>query len=73
MAVLARWGTVGCPAGVCNTAVRIEDLLEIWLGLLNELLQLGNLANLLVCEDLILLVSINTKTCRIITTVFETC
>lgn len=71
VAVDTRWGTVGGPSGVCNTGVRVEDLGEIWLLFRNKLLQLDDLADLFECKDLILLVSINSQTCGIIATVFE--
>jgi hypothetical protein len=72
MAVKAGWRTVSSPSCVCNTSVGIEDLVKIWLLLLDELLQLCNFANLFKCKDLVLLVSIDGKTSRIVTTVFET-
>jgi hypothetical protein len=72
MAVKAGWRTVSSPSCVCNTSVGIEDLVKIWLLLLDELLQFCNFANLLECKDLVLLVSIDGKTSRIVTTVFET-
>jgi hypothetical protein len=62
---------VGGPSGVCNTGVRVEDLGEIWLLVLNELLQLCDLADLLECKDLILLVAINSKTSGVVAAVFE--
>lgn len=71
VAVEAGWGSVGGPAGVCDTSVRIEDLGKIGLGLLNQLLQLDHLANLLVSKHLILLVSVDSETGRIISTVLE--
>lgn len=71
VAVEAGWGAVGSPAGVCDTSVRIEDLGQIRLGLLNQLLQLDHLADLLVSKHLILLVSVDGETGRVIATVFE--
>jgi len=62
---------VGCPSGVCNTGVRIENLGHIWLLLLDELLQLDDLSDLLVSEDLILLVSIDGQTGTVISSVFQ--
>ena len=59
MAVGSRRGTVSSPTGVGNTGVRVEDLIEIDVGLVNELLELGHLANLLVGKDLILLVAVD--------------
>ncbi len=71
MAVDSRWGAVSCPSGMCNTAMRIKNLGEIWFLFRNELLQLLDLANLLECEDLVLLVTIHCQTCGIVPTVFE--
>lgn len=72
VAVDAGWGAVSSPSCVCNTGVRIKDLGQIWLLCLNKLLELVDLANLLEREDLILLVSINGQSCRVISTVLET-
>jgi hypothetical protein len=71
MAVDTGWGAVSCPSCVCNTGVRVEDLGHIWLLGRNKLLQLDDLANLLEGKDLVLLVSINSQTCGVIATVFE--
>jgi hypothetical protein len=71
VAVETRWRTVGSPSCVCNTGVRVEDLGEVWLLIRNKLLQLDDFADLLECKDLVLLVSINSQTCGIIATVFE--
>jgi hypothetical protein len=62
---------MGGPSGVCNTCVRIEDLCEIWLLVLDELLQLCNLANLLERKHFILLVTIHCKTCGVVSSIFE--
>jgi len=72
MAVNSVWGAVGGPSGVCNTAVRIEDLSKIWLLVGNQFPQLGHLANLLVRKDLILLVAVYGETSGVVATVFET-
>ena len=53
---------MGSPAGVGNTAVCVKDLCEIGLLLLDELLQLGNLADLLESKHLISLVSVDRQT-----------
>jgi len=71
VAVDTRWWSMGGPSGVCNTCVRIEDLGHVWLLLVDELPQLGDLANLLERKDFILLVSIYRKTGRVISSVFE--
>lgn len=62
MAVDARWGTVSSPSSVCNANVSVKDLCEIWLFLCNELLQLGDLADLLECEHFVSLVSVDCQT-----------
>ena len=62
VAVDARWGTVGGPTSVCNTGVCVKNLCEVGLLLLDELLQLGHLANLLESEDLISLVAVDCQT-----------
>jgi len=64
--------TVGGPSGVCNTGVVVKDLGHVGLLLLDELLQLGDLANLLVGKDLVLLVAIDGNTGGVVATVFET-
>jgi len=69
MAVDTRWGTVGGPSGVGDTGVRVEDLVEVEVLLLDELLQRGDLADLFDGVDLILLVTVNGKTSRVVTTV----
>lgn len=69
MAVDTRWRTVGGPASVCNTGVRVKDLCEIWLLVLDELLELCDLAHLLVCEDLVLLVTVDGETGGVVTAV----
>ena len=63
---------MGSPPGVCDTGVRVKDLGEVGLGLLNQSLELGNLADLLEGKDLLLLVAIDGKTGRVVTTVLET-
>lgn len=72
VAVGGRGRTVGGPTGVSDTSVGIEDLLEIDVGLVNELPQLGDLANLLEGLDLLLLVAIDGQTSRVVATVLET-
>ncbi len=61
MAIETRWLTVSSPASMCDTCVRIEDLGHVWLDLCNELLELGDLANLFESENLIFLVAIHAK------------
>jgi hypothetical protein len=70
VAVDTRWGTVGSPSSVSNTGVRVEDLVEVEVLLLNKLLQGSHLADLLDSEDLILLVTVDGETSRVVATVF---
>jgi hypothetical protein len=51
--------------------VRIKDLSQVGLLILDQLLQLGNFADLLEGKDLVLLVTIYSQTSRVIATVFE--
>ncbi|KXT02277.1 hypothetical protein AC579_8322 [Pseudocercospora musae] len=71
MAVDSGWRTVGGPSGVCDSCVVVEKLGEIWLLLVDQLLELGNLAHLFEGEDLILPVAIDGQTGGVIATVFE--
>lgn len=69
MAVDARRGAVGGPSSVSNAGVRVKDLCLVELGLLHELLEGGDLADLLDREHLVLLVTVNGETCRVVTAV----
>lgn len=71
VAVGGRRRTVGSPTGVGNTGVGVEDLLEVDVRLVDELPQLGDLANLLEGLDLVLLVAIDGQTGGIIASVLE--
>lgn len=71
MAVQPAGLTMCGPSGVCNACVRVEHFCHIDIGFLDELSKLRNLAHLLEGEDLILLVSIDCQTCRIVAAVFE--
>jgi len=62
VAVDTRRGTVGGPTSVGNTGVCVKDLCKIGLLLLDELLQLGDLANLLESEHFVSLVSVDCQT-----------
>lgn len=71
MAVDARWRAVGGPAGVCDAGVGVKDFCEIWLLLLDQLLELGDLANLLEGKDFVALVAVDCETGRVVAAVFE--
>ena len=64
--------TVSSPSSVCDARMRIKHLGQIWFGIRDELLELGDLADLLESENLILRVTVYAKACRIIASVFET-
>ncbi len=63
---------MGGPAGVGDAAVRIEHLGQIGLRVVDELLQLGDLADLLEGKHLVLLVAIDGKAGRVVAAVLET-
>jgi hypothetical protein len=71
VAVQSGRGPMSGPAGVGNASMRVERLGKINIGIGYQLLQFGNLANFLKCEDLILLVTVDGKPSRIITAIFE--
>ena len=62
MAIETRWFAVSGPPSVCDASVRIKDFLHVDVALLDELSELGDLANLLEGENLILLVAIDCQT-----------
>ena len=72
MAIEAGRGTVCGPPRVCDAAVRVEGLGQVDIGLVNELLELGHLANLLERKDLLLLVAVDGETGRVVPAVLET-
>lgn len=63
--------TVSGPSSVGDAGMGIEHLGQIWLGLGNELLELSDLADLFESENLILLVAVHAKACRIIASILE--
>lgn len=69
--VLAGRGTVGSPACVSNTGVRLKSLGQVRLAFIDKLLQLRNLADFFVGSHFFLLVAVNGKSGRVITTVLE--
>ena len=71
MAVDSGGGSVGSPSRVSDSSVRNKRSIKINAALLDQLLQLDNLANLLESVDLVLLITVNGNTGGIIATVFE--
>jgi hypothetical protein len=71
VAVDAGWLSVGGPPGVGNTGMGNKGGIKIRLGILDQLLQLCNLANLLERENFVLIIPINCYTCRVVATVFQ--
>lgn len=72
MAVEPAWGTVGGPSGVRNASVAVKDLVHIRLVALDQLPQLGDLADLLEGVDFVPLVAIDGETGGVVATVLET-
>lgn len=70
MAVHAGWAAVSSPSCVCDTSVRVENLGSVGLRLLDELLEFGDLADLLEGQNLILFVTVDREAGRIVATVF---
>lgn len=62
MAVLSRRLSVCSPSCVCNTSVRFEGLGHVHTGLVDELSELDDLADLLECKDFISLVAVDGQT-----------
>ena len=60
---------MGGPSSVRNTGVRVEDFGQVEVLLLDELLQRGDLANLLDGKDLVLLVTVDGKAGRVVAAV----
>lgn len=58
------------PSGVCNANVGVELHCEVHARSLNELLQLGHLANLLESINFILLVPVDCESSGVVSTVF---
>jgi len=56
---------------VCNAGVRVEDLGQVKVLLIDQLLQRGDLADLLDGKDLVLLVAINGEPGGVVTAVLE--
>ena len=59
---------LGCDK-LTNAGMAVKNFLEINVGSIDQFLELGNLANLLEGNNFIFLVSIDAKTCRVVTTV----
>lgn len=61
--------SVGSPTGVCNRDLRVERLGAVDVGLGDLRSEASDLANLLEEPSLAGLITINTNTCRVVTTV----
>lgn len=59
MAVQGGRRTVSSPASVSNASMRVKGLLHVYAGLVDELSELGYLANFFEGEDLIFLVTVD--------------
>ena len=62
---------MGGPSRVRNAGVRVEDLGEIGLLLIDQALELGDLAHLLEGQNAVLLVAIDSQTGRVVATVLK--
>lgn len=69
VAVDARGRAVGSPSCVCDAGVRVEDLGLVELVLLDQLLEGGDLADLLDGKDLVLLVAVDGEAGRVVAAV----
>ena len=69
--VPARRSTMSGPACVSNTSVRLKSLGQVRLAFIDKLLQLCNLSDFFVGSHFFLLVAVNGKSGRVITTVLE--
>ena len=72
VAVESRRRAVGGPSGVRDAAVRVKDLGHVDLGAVDELLELGHLADLFESKDFIFLVAVDRETGRVVSSVLET-
>ena len=73
VAVLTRWCAMGSPASVGNASMRLKSLGQVRLAFIDKLLQLCNLSDFFVGSHFFLLVAVNGKSGRVITTVFLSC
>jgi hypothetical protein len=71
MAIEPGRTAVSGPAGVCNAGMAVKDLGQVDVRGIDELAELGDLANLLEGNDLVLLVAVDAETGRVVTAVFE--
>ncbi len=69
--VLLRRLSVRGPPRMSDAGVRLEELGQVELPPIDELSQFGHLADLLEGKDLILLVAIDRKTGRVISTILQ--
>lgn len=59
------------PASMGNAGMTVEDLVHVRLNLLDELIELRDLADFFESEDFILLVSFNGESCGVIASIFQ--
>ena len=71
MAVKPGGLAVGSPSSVCNTGMRVKDLVHVDTRLCHKFSEFGHLAHLFECEDLILLVAINCEAGGVVASIFE--
>lgn len=62
---------MGGPSSVCNTSVRVKGLCHVDTGAGNQFTELDHLAHLFERKDLILLVTVDCETGRVVPSVFQ--
>lgn len=62
---------MGGPSGVCNTSMRVKGLCHVDAGVGNQFTELDHLAHLFERKDLILLVTVDCETGRVVSSVFQ--
>lgn len=55
-----------------DTSVRVKKLGHVRVLFFDELLELGNLAYFFECKDFIFLITVDSQTCRVISSIFQT-
>ena len=71
MAIPARWLAVCSPSGMSDSSMGVKGFGQVGLLFVDKLFQLGDFADLLESKHLILFVTVNGKTCRILIPISE--
>lgn len=62
---------MGSPSGVRDGSMGVKGLGEVWLGGIDQLLQPSNFSNLLEGQHFIFLITVDGKTCRVVSSIFK--